>query len=277
MTETISVKALKKQLAAAIAMVCVAAVALGSSTYAWFVTNNTVKATTSTISAQSNAAFMKIKYNATATTSDLTADYATLESDELYPAQWSNNFDKDGKKTGDEGVGTLTYNFETAYGTKPTADGYTRSGDWIYVGAPTTAVTKEYAVENTFNISSKGTDLTKLKVAGATILTSDTISGGATDQGNTKLDDALRVLVTCGKDWVLCDKNGVLSDSAGHSGDELGQFGTGVTVTHDKDTEVKMYVYYDGNNKEIYSNNLPNLTDASSRITVTFTATADNH
>ena len=53
MVETKSVSALKKQLAAAIAMVLVAAVALGSSTYAWFVSNNTVKATTSKISAQS--------------------------------------------------------------------------------------------------------------------------------------------------------------------------------------------------------------------------------
>ena len=40
MKETKNVKALKKQLAAAIAMVCVAGVALGSSTYAWFVSNN---------------------------------------------------------------------------------------------------------------------------------------------------------------------------------------------------------------------------------------------
>ena len=41
-------------------MVCVAAVALGSSTYAWFVGNSTVTATTTTISAQSNAPFLKI-------------------------------------------------------------------------------------------------------------------------------------------------------------------------------------------------------------------------
>ena len=41
-------------------MVCVAAVALGSSTYAWFVSNNTVKGTTTNISAQSNAPFRKI-------------------------------------------------------------------------------------------------------------------------------------------------------------------------------------------------------------------------
>ena len=42
MIESKSVKALKKQLAAAIAMVLVAAVALGSSTYAWFVNNTMV-------------------------------------------------------------------------------------------------------------------------------------------------------------------------------------------------------------------------------------------
>ena len=43
-----------------VAMVCVAAVALGSSIYAWFVSNNTVKGTTTNISAQSNAPFLKI-------------------------------------------------------------------------------------------------------------------------------------------------------------------------------------------------------------------------
>ena len=40
-----------------VAMVLVAAIALGSSTYAWFVSNNTVKATTASISAQSNAPY----------------------------------------------------------------------------------------------------------------------------------------------------------------------------------------------------------------------------
>ena len=60
MKETKNVKALKKQLAAAIAMVCVAAVALGSSTYAWFVSNNNVTATTTSIYAQSNSAYLLI-------------------------------------------------------------------------------------------------------------------------------------------------------------------------------------------------------------------------
>ena len=81
--------------------------------------------------------------------------------------------------------------------------------------------------------------------------------------------------------WVLCDKDGVISDSQGRTKNDadtkdLGKFGTGVTVTHDVDTEVNLYVYYDGNDTQIYSNNLPNLQAASSRITVTFTADADN-
>ena len=42
-------------------MVCVAAVALSSATYAWFVSNNTVTATTTNISAQSNSAFLLIQ------------------------------------------------------------------------------------------------------------------------------------------------------------------------------------------------------------------------
>ena len=50
---TVSVKSLQKQLIAAVAMVLVAMIALGSSTYAWFVSNNQVTATTSSISAQS--------------------------------------------------------------------------------------------------------------------------------------------------------------------------------------------------------------------------------
>ncbi|MCH4280378.1 hypothetical protein LQE94_10160 [Mediterraneibacter sp. NSJ-151] len=285
MNESKNVKALKKQLAAAIAMVCVAAVALGSSTYAWFVTNNKVTATTSTISAQSNAAFMKIKYNATATTSDLTADVATINSEALYPAQWANNFDNTGKKTGTEGVGNLVYQFETAYGTKPTADGYTMDPTSLKsVGTPTVAANADYAIANVFNISSKGTDLANLKVSGAQIQSArpdgDTTKN---DQGNTNLDNALRVLVVCGNNWVVCDKTGAILDSEGRTkGQEnVGLFGATdksntQTVTHDADTLVTVYVYYDGNDSQIYSNNLPNLNAASSRITVTFTADAQN-
>ena len=238
-------KAIKKQLMAAIAMVVVAAVALGSATYAWFVSNNTVKATTSTISAQSNAAFMVIKYDASAIDSDLTADKATIGDTPLYPAQWNKTSEK----------------FETAYA--QTVGASTMKADTLTeVGVPADAVTKEYAVVNTFNISAKGTNLTALKVAGASIETGNT--------GNTNLNNALRVLVVSPTAWVLCDKDGIV-ESKGEAG-VLGD-----TITAGANTEVKLYVFYDGNASEIYTNNLANLKDASAKITVQFTATADNH
>ena len=69
MTETKSVKTLKKQLGAAIAMVLVAAVALGSSTYAWFVTNTKVTAGTAEVSATTaNTLLIKNENNEWATT-----------------------------------------------------------------------------------------------------------------------------------------------------------------------------------------------------------------
>lgn len=51
---------LKRQLVGAIASVLAAFVALSSATYAWYVTNNTVKATTSSISAKTNGFILQI-------------------------------------------------------------------------------------------------------------------------------------------------------------------------------------------------------------------------
>ena len=56
----LKIKKLKKELFAAALSVGVAAVALGSSTYAWYVTNNTVDGTTSTISALANGMVLQI-------------------------------------------------------------------------------------------------------------------------------------------------------------------------------------------------------------------------
>ena len=143
-------KAIKRQLMAAIAMVVVAAVSLSSATYAWFVSNNTVTATTSTISAQSNAAFMTIEEGIEgAKNSDATtATYKTTDSIALYPARVKAD-------------ATLT--FETAYGTDPN-DGTLKSGTLVDVGTPSEAVTKVFAKQNDFNISTKGTNLTDMKV-----------------------------------------------------------------------------------------------------------------
>lgn len=59
-------KAIKRQLLAAIAMVLVAAIALGSSTYAWFVASGTVKAEGMTVQAQAESGILIKENNANA-------------------------------------------------------------------------------------------------------------------------------------------------------------------------------------------------------------------
>lgn len=83
-------KAIKRQLLAAIAMVLVAAIALGSSTYAWFVSNNAVTATGIDLSTTSSVPNLYI------TSAGKTADAATAAGTnptKLFPVSTSNAVD----------------------------------------------------------------------------------------------------------------------------------------------------------------------------------------
>ena len=249
-------KALKKQMVAAIAMVLVAAVALGSATFAWFVSNNKVDATTSKIYAQSNSAFMYIR-DENETSRDLRTDDSSVTDTPLYPAHWANGND------------TTPYDtlskFYTAFGTSAT-DG-SKVNDTVKLvpaqgndeaGSPAAADTGKYAVKNTFYVGSKGAELENLVVESASI------KGAATD--NDKFDSALRVLVVSGNNWVLCDKDGIVSssDTTHKLADKVGE----------TETTVEMYVFYDGDDTQVFTNNLENLKTASKRINVVFTATS---
>lgn len=254
-------KALKKQMGAAIAMVLVAAVALGSATFAWFVTNNTVKATTSSISAQSNASYMTIKYNATAVGADSTFDVAgDTEATKLYPATFG------------EQKGSTEGQFMTGYGN--TVDDGTLSGTLNTVGTagtPDEAVTNGFAKKNVFNISSRGQNLSNLKVASVEAKSADS---NATNLATTSdINSALRLLVKCGDRWVVLDKDGTFK--LGSNGITAADGILADTITADKDTEVDIYVFFEGSDAKVYTNNLKKLTD-SSKLTVTFTADNQN-
>ena len=257
-----SVKTLRKQLFAAIAMVLVAAIALGSSTYAWFVSNNRVTATTSTISAQSNAAFMYIRDEAERST-DLTVDTSSVSSTALYPAHWVT------EKTGNYASADIG-KFYTAYGTTA-SDGSMKADTLKLVeasaesstkGSPTDAVTAQYAVKNTFYVGSKGTTLENLVVTAAALKDE---GGNSSTSDNNSLDSALRILVTCGDNWVLCDKSTIIASSNSN------KLADTVSST---ETKVEIYVFYDGDDNQVYTNNLPDLKKESKRITVQFDATA---
>ena len=275
-----SVKSLKKQLAAAIAMVCVAAVALGSSTYAWFVSNNKVDATTTNISAQSNSAYLVIEAgNATTTNSKTSAtgtETTTGDDTALYPAQWKNNFDASGNSANQNGV----YQFESAYATDPDkADEQT--GTRFKIGDPTKAVGADYALLNTFYVGSGTYDgeFQNLTVSNMTV----------TETGTTGLKTGMRLLImayapskgeggtatygTTATSWVVAKYNDgqkatIESQSDGTTSGIVyaPQFGK-----NEGDVKVEVYAYYDGADSNVKTTNLVNLTNCGA--TVTFIAT----
>ena len=251
MEETKNVKALKKQLAAAIAMVCVAAVALGSSTYAWFVSNNSVKATTSGISAQSNAAFMVIKYNEKTNADSETMDKSTTTGPTaLYPAQvvangvWQSAFAKESGKA-DENTSTR---FEIK------SEGQTD-------GSAAAAVAANYAMKETFYIGAKAGAFENLKVTGVTAKNT-----------NSKLDTAIRVMLVCDDRWVVYDGAGNKVTIEGEQADGiLANSITHVSDTDNGDVKVDAYVYYDGADSQVFTDQT-GMFDGSINLTVTFGA-----
>lgn len=256
-------KALKKQMGAAIAMVLVAAVALGSATFAWFVSNNKVKATTASVTAQSNAPFLKIGKATDATLTETTATQVAGTDDkvELYPSQW-NHVIADG-----------TYQFESAYASDAGRPDML-SGSRFAVGGVDVEHRRDYALKQSFKIGTtdeKAGSFQNLKVA------SVTVNAGADSEG---LKSAICVLVKCGEQW------GVYKET--DNGTELTAYGDGTTIVNNlldsdalaakidagKSEDVDIYVFYDGSASTVFSNNLANLKNCG--VTVAFTATPVN-
>lgn len=268
MQET-NTKSLKKQLAAAIAMLLVAVVALGTASYAWFVSNNSVTAKTTNISAQSNSAYLVIDTIRTNTNSTSAATASEMFTDtKLYPAQWKNNFDSAGKKSGDEGFTSVVYQFESAYASaKDVATEKDRTR--FAVGNPETAATKDYTLANTFYIGTGTYDgqFTNLKVDGMTVST-----GGA-----NKLAGASRVLVYIDQNnWALVSPTKVeascLAGTVVTTGENLGIIRTDAFGKTEGDVVVKLYEFYDGADTEVYTTQLEELQNEVG-ATVSFSAT----
>lgn len=269
-----NVKTLKKQLMAAIAMVLVAAIALGSSTYAWFVSNNTVTAQTTNISAQSNSAYLVIQEKTeTQTATDSTSTSAATAADttavKLYPAQVVN------------GTTNGTYKFESAYAAKA-SEALEKVNTRFTVGtdgSATEAVSNNYAHQDTFYIGTGGYDGTfsNLKV--------ESVQVSAADPQKAELVNAMRVLIVCGDNWTVW-KNGAevttvakLNEGGNATTDtaltakyaDTASKSIASSVSKGNDVTVDIYVFYDGAEGEVNSDNLADLADCG--VTVTFTAT----
>lgn len=278
-----NVKSLKKQLVAAIAMVVVAAVALSSATYAWFVSNNQVTATTASISAQSNAPFLVIS-NAAITSSTTDTAVTTAVSDAtLFPVQMVEANDA-----------ATTFKWESAYAAASDASTEKASTRFVVQSADLT----KYYVKQTFHVGTNGTtqgQFKNLRVSGVSV-TQTTVGDPATE-GDLK--NALRVMVVCGAEVAIYDQSGTLvttynksttttpSDTAivgltaATSRNANGVATSAAYLTAEADVfpatsgtigdkTVDVYIYYDGAVANIRTNNIDKL--GSVKATITFTA-----
>lgn len=252
-------KALKKQMGAAIAMVLVAAVALGSATFAWFVSNNTVKAETATISAQSNAPFLKIDQNAIAESSKTSIQF-TDQNTELFPAQVVKD------------TNNSTPVFESAYAkAADKADELTNSR--YSVGTADEAVTAKFAIGETFHIGtsdSKAGSFSNLKVSGVVVKT------GTEDNG---LKNAISVLLVCGDKWAVyqASTDGAVLTKYADNNPIACTATDGVlstTIGAGSSVEIKAYVFYDGSQGDVKTTNYANLKNCN--VELSFTATPVN-
>ena len=242
--------------------------------YAWFVTNNKVDATTSTISAQSNAAFMTITNGTTGAKSvDTTTITTEVATKALYPATFGE------EQNSTKGV------FMTGYGEKLN-DGTLKGSlkkvhnpddaDDTNDGTIASAVAASYALQQDFNISSKGQNLTALSI--------EKIEDKVAQTSGLKMPLRILVTNTDGTVWEVYGKNSAgdayerkLSSAEANAAVSFG------TVTAGEDTALHVYLYYEGGDttaEENTSVTTKNLQDGmlavTNAVTIFFTATPDN-
>lgn len=240
-----STKALKTQLLAAIAMVLVASIALGSSTYAWFASNTQVTANGMQVTAQSTQAFLLIsntnKTADTIQTENKTSVELTVTADEakLMPAahetitkaaeaavdqnKWYTGFSADPTKV------------EMNAGTKQTLTAFTgyviHKQVWVTVAKNSTPV-KDLSVSATIGNKNTGT-ITQAKVLVASSDAAAELSS-ATTAPTTKLTGAT------------------------------------TTITDSTVVALDIYIYIDGNDSAVFTNNFNSLDTAT--ISLSFNA-----
>lgn len=249
-------------------MVTVAAVALGSSTYAWFVQSNKVTAEGMTVQAQAEGG-IEIA-NADKQSWASTAQAKITDTTQLYPTSTSNATNwyhaqaaaANAKTAINETYENLTL---SDAGTGNGGDGDEFNG-------------KQFFLVNSFFIrSTAGTSAKDLVIDKVTV-TSDKTDTEA-------LDKSLRVAVkAAGNTYIYAPNGGDTTynvwDGSSTSGPNTrvtalsgtAQQDTAVNTITTDGSEVKIYVWYEGEDAQHFSNNLGTSVDSLS-VTVEFSAT----
>lgn len=305
-----TVKALKKQLMAAIAMVVVSAIALSSSTYAWFASNNVVKATGMSVKATTEGGIEIKVISATQalgnekTTGWATTANANIAAIDLLPTS--------NKPEASAGVITSDwYHASAAVATAATAkpDTYCKlqtvtdsctftngvesgNGMLSYENGVKGAVSAgAYYLATSYDIASVGAGATDLKVQGVTV--TGVVNSGA-------FDESLRVAIVCGSNVALYAPVGYTADTSykvitattgtpmalaaaanttvpetenvtAMPSTSTSEILIGTVGDENSPTRVNVYIWYEGEDTNHFTNNATNVDGLS--VTVDFVAT----
>lgn len=216
-------KALRRQLLAAIAMLLVATVALGSSTYAWFAQNTKVHAEMMSVTAKSSDPFLQIKKTGGEFTTSV--DNMEITQDEMKLVNPGSDL--------------------------PTVAWYETISD-----DPAVAVTDASAVTDNIKAVEDGdtkymikTVLTLKNASTSTDATNLTASADI-DAGSADLNPSVRVLLIAGEAFVLFNDEGIVVGGDAVLAEELAA---------DSTLDVTVYVYFDGTDDAATTNNAHNL------------------
>lgn len=275
MNETKSVKALKKQLGAAIAMVTVAAVALGSSTYAWFAQNTNVTAEGMSVQAQAEGGIVISNADKQTWSSTATAKTASAS---LFPTSTSNVtnwYHNKSTNANDAAASQAASTYETL--TLKNSAGTYGIG---YVDADNDNAYQDddaaYYLLNDFTIKSSSETL-----SGSPLYINKVTVSGTTN--SAELDAALRIAIKVGNDsttYIYAPITGATTTYkvGGNDKSDLtvktNDINVATTVNSipatDEGVDVKIYAYFEGEDANCKSTNASGKTLDNLSVSVVF-------
>ena len=267
-----------------VAMVCVAGVALGSSTYAWFASNNSVKAEKMNVTATADVKFLEIQNVGT----DFTGGTIAVDADEagstteykLSPVTPMKLTDmaKDGTETTALDVKNSGENGTDGYGdglawkwtTASSGLSATKGAETAWTNADVTSKDAKYYLLNNFKFRMTVKDVTTTNLYASEVTLNNKITSKA-------MDEAVRVMIVGAngiqiydagtKTWSYFNADGTV-----YNGDQ-NSFGLISSVAYQENNAdgqaVKVFVYYEGDDTELYTANLNSLKGVTANITFT--------
>lgn len=249
-----------RKLIPALVMLLVSAIMLSTASYAWFASNSEVEANGMKVQVKSDAAFLEISNTATG---GVWKNAASAANDGTAALKLVTTTIVENTSTAD------TFEWKTGEGSDPTSSAL--KGELKTVESEKLA---EYVRTDKFYIrmsSGSQTQLANVKVS--------SISIGTTTIGvNNDLQNALRVLIVGSNGEAQIWSN---DDDDGAADGKLVALGNGDAAkvicdqvpTSDASAEITVYIYFDGNADEAYTNNATLESIANSlSITINFIA-----